>query len=1133
MNHNINNNKNRAPARLPADAAARERAVTATDRNLVVVAGAGSGKTSLLVERILYLLFMAELAPSSWIALTFTEAAAAEMRRRVVLALDWLSNPREGREGGDDGRRILGRLLQLEWTVDRVRELAAELIIKMDPSAISTIHGYCSNLLRRYPAAAGVAPNFILDDGSELARFSEEFWPEVTSEASRDAGRAAELEYLLGVFDFGDLKTVFADLLNPACPVELWLSKGFPEGGAADWLRAKLKGAPERFLNLQNALGRATKFTEMLSICAAMARAVLERGPSALRREFTDRCPSETSKSTKVDAREIAWARETRDLLDLFWQVDEDHVARAVRWLCVPAAAARARRAREGFVTFDGLLAGARDLLRSSPVARRQECARLQRIFVDEFQDTDPLQYEILFFLAEQAGREPETDAWKCTPAPGKLFIVGDPKQSIYRFRGADMAAYSRAVERILQNGGELLELTVSFRSPAEILTAVDCLFSGWLDARSDAEREHRAAPEYLAILPHREHADPLFAPRDGEARVEVWSPASVQSDGRRAEEAAWIADDIFLNITKNGGRVRAGHHAILLRSFSNVAMYARALDKRGIPFVLEGGRTFYERAEVTDLRSWIQAIAQPADPVALLAVLRSAAGAVPDAELQQFGAARLPWHSLQKISAEQFPGIARVFNLLNDLREFAAAHPADRVIRELWDRTQLLELHAAGFDGAQRIVNLIKCAQLATDLARTRGFALDEVASELSRRANAGGEGERSLADGGVDAVQIFTIHGAKGLEFEIVYLADLARESDSHRGGTGAAATPEGALEAVFQRSRRQSSAAAFRTLREEVHSSAEERRLFYVAATRARERLILLAGDARAAGFRPPWLLRVRAAFLYDPTLEDRALLAGGAVIHRRQPAEYTKESLPQPQPPEFTVAAGNFVKLTNSVRDAARPPVVSPTGLSESRRQDEDERESDADATAGDAAPHPHAHGARMDEARAAGIAVHALLEHADFANTTIPLATPARIQAAARDAAEETGLGEKETQSVAADVAHILTELNKSDLRARLANIKILARELPLLADESGTTVHGFADLVFEESGAMVIADWKTDSVASDSALAAAIARHRDQIRFYQRTLARALQRPVRAELYFVRKCAVAVFEESP
>lgn len=1106
-----------SPEKLPADAGARERAVTVTDRNLVVVAGAGSGKTSLLVERIVYLLFTAEIAPSSFIALTFTRLAAAQMRARVWNAFLWFEALGEEANNNDlpgvkEAKRVLGRLLQLGWTVERVKELAAELLTKLDPGAISTIHGYCMQLISRYPSEAGVSPSVQLADEGDLDRFAAEIWPQVLLSDDHHPARDAELEYLLSKFDIEDLKTLFVDLLNSNRPVEAWLSTGISKAGADESLREALRGAPERLLKLASVVGKS-KFGEMLQKGAAMAALAEREGIAAIRKQSAEGVS--TGDSKKADPAEQAFANRILQILDLCRRVDEESMSRALLWLCVPAAAAREKRAREGWISNDGLLVCVRDLLKNAPSVRRAEGGRLQQILVDEFQDTDPLQYEILFYLSESGRGSAAESAWEAEPAAGKLFIVGDPKQSIYRFRGADMEAYSRAVEKIIKNGGETLELTVSFRSPAEILQPLDRLFSNWLDARDDTERRHRAAPEYIAIEPHRETAGAAFSKDDGSPRVEIWSPASVASDERRAEEAEWIAQDIAANITKTAkradreSRLTPRHHAILLRSFSNVSLYARALEDRGIAVLLQGGRTFYERTEVTDLRSWLRAVAEPNDAIALLAACRSVAGAVPDLELQQFAASGAAWNSLYPAEAAKYPNIARVFSILSESREYASVRSPEDVIRDLLQKTKLYELHAAGFDGAQRIANLEKCIEIAATLARTRGLALDEVASELAFRARATGrEGEQSLAEEGIDAVQILTIHGAKGLEFEIVYLADLAREnrpvpvpSYVHN--------QEGAAAAAAKKSVMLTIAGARRELRERVHAAAEERRLFYVATTRAKERLIFVAGDARSPGFRGPWLNRLREAFLYDPSDEDGKLLIGGGAMHKKPPSNYTKEELASKESYHFTEGALAFIKNARSASAAARPPLVSPSGLAEARDWEQNGDEEDAIVYKSSG----------RETARAVGVAVHRILQFADFSNTTKPLASDGEL-ADACDAAAAESAGDP--ARVRADVTKILVEFNKSALRRRLSKVNIRARELPLLAFENGVAIHGFADFIFEENGETVLGDWKTDVVDGAGSLDEAAKRHFAQLNFYRRALEQILGVSVRAELLFVR-----------
>ncbi len=1109
----------------PADLRERERAVVEAERNVVVVAGAGSGKTSVLVERGLHAILARGVEPSRIAAVTFTEAAAVEMRQRWTEALAAVA-ARAGVSSGaapeahDEAARALARCVAEGVPAAAVRERALGALRLLDASVVTTIHGFCTGLLQRAGLDAGLAPRLRVDDGRALRRVVRERWPALLADLS--AGEASgALEAALRWFSLGDLQGLFEDLLAPAVPLDAWRREGLPPeaGGGlfAPWIAADAARVADALARVEagrTRKGKATKFQDALQEAGARAAILLAEGPAALRRASPHALGGDKPpKGAPEDAAEL-YGR-MRRVLNLAIEIDEEPLRSAVTFLLEPAARVREEMRRGGWIGFDGLLVAARDALRERPDLRRREGERLQAILLDEFQDTDPLQYEIFFFLAEEPSGTPARDAWEARLRPGTLFVVGDPKQSIYRFRRADLAAYGRAVDRIVADGGVELPLRASFRSPESVLEPIHRIFDGWLDARSEEEQRVRAAAPYARIESARPSGDPRF----GETpRVEVWSmDGHGSAEERRAREARWIACDVACAIRERG--LRASDHAVLLRGFSDVGTYGRELQRAGVPYLLQGGRTFYERAEVSDLQSVLRVLVEPEDGLALVAVLRSSVGAVPDAELLAHVEAGGTWSIDAEADARRTPRIARAFAWLRALRDESAARAAEDVVALVLERTRLLEVHAAGFDGAQRVANLRKLGALAASLARERALSLAEIASELDRAAlRDPDEAEGSIADSDVDAVRILTIHKAKGLQFPAVYVADLARTESGRSSGVEVRfeeREPARGLVARVEGSRRRTALSAIADLEQDLHEAAEARRLLYVATTRARERLVLLSGHDRGRR-RAEWVARLERAFGFEAQAppEDGARLAEGGVLHRLEPPEPRAPEAPAPPSRDVLAAARRFERLAERARGAARPPLVAPTGIREARET----REAEA---AEEETPSRRAAPADRGRSIAVGTAVHAILEIADLASPG-PVADGAACARICRSAAEEEGADPEEVER---EVGAILAAFEAGSLRRRIARARVVARELPLVAsgEEAGApAVAGFADLVLEEEGVLVVADWKTDAVASDAEIAAAVERHRAQVGWYARALGRATGRAVRGEVFFLR-----------
>lgn len=1081
--------------RRPDDAEARELAITTMGRNMVVVAGAGSGKTSILVERVLYLLLSGAIPPAGLLAITFTEAAAAEMRVRLRDALELVAS---GAEGNGLAMRTAARFREQGWSDATIVEHARDVASQLDAGSILTIHGYCNALLRRYPVHARVSPGFAVATLHELEQEAEQAWIQILQNETPGDARGDALSDLLDEFDPSDLKQWFSCLLDPAVPVEEWAREGTHNDSAGEWFSAQLAGARERLAALLPGLPN-TKFTALVADCKYKLERFEAGGIAAI--SAMAPVPDGDTKSAKIPADDVEFAKRVRRLLNMIIQINDAAVNLAVGWMIPPVLKIRERLRRRGWMTFDAMLSEARDLLRDHPAVRRSEAGRIQALLVDEFQDTDPLQYDIIFYLCGDSRSVEIRDAAAIPAVPGKLFIVGDPKQSIYRFRGADIAACTRAMDKLVRDGALRIELNTSFRSPSEMLDPLDQLFKDWIPAQNALEAEAHAAPEYCSIVGHRRDGDRRFGPAP---RVEVWLANGESASERRREEALWLADSIYNNITENG--LRAADHVILLRAFSNVSIYSRALERRGIPFLLQGGRTFYQRTEVNDLISWMRAVAEPADSVALLAAMRSPSGAVPDSELQQFIRAGGAW-DVRRLPGGEFPGVDRVFCMLRELRQFARRHPVAAVFRELLQRTRLYELHAAGFDGAQRIANLQKCRQIVLDLADTRGFSLDEIARELSTRsAESDAEGERSLGDSGVDAVTIFTIHGAKGLEFPIVYVADLQRSDQTLRNDTILRPGPGRSICAVARKSKIYSSQGAMRELQQLAHDDAEMRRYLYVAATRASERCIFVLGTAtRGAG--GEWPSRIRAAFGVDRGSPEGPA-HGGRVWVRRQPEKTGDASLATRSTVDCTPAVKRFEAARSAMAAGVRAPLRSPSITKDKMREvnlDED-------------APDRGVRIGGRSNGRAVGIAIHTILQKLTFGDTAAA-GVANLLDRAVTDAAAACGIA---PDAVRSDVADIMKRFLNSGLHKRLAGATVHSRELPMIEPAPGGAIHGFADIVFEERGLWICGDFKTDRITNDNDLREAVDRYAPQVTWYATTLAKAAGRPVRAELLFIR-----------
>ena len=1117
-----------SPPPLP-DEPARRRAVTAFDLNLVVTAGAGTGKTALLVERTLNLIAGGGLKVESIAAITFTEKAAAELRQKIAAGLDRLQAlARAGdpppTDRATEADRAYAWLIDSGVERDTIAQRALDALVGLDAAPVSTIHAFCADLLRRHPREAGVDPGFTVDEGAYFdllfdTEFEQFLSEELGSAGTRQAAwrRALAIPGAIGMVR--DLARSLASFLLPAAAADGPYRAADPRamfGAEIAALRARLArlpGLPGLNRNLPAWIATTDR---LLAACVTGGPAEMRRSepPASLATYVAKDPPSSGTRLSETDRDEVEDATwRAHRLLRALARVDEEAVAALVEAAAPLAGRAREALLRAGYVSFDALLGLTRDLLRDHCDIRRRCGERLGAILLDEFQDTDPLQYEILFYIADR-GHPPAPDAFAARLVPGRLFIVGDAKQSIYRFRGADIDAYRRAVDHVIACGGVRLELSASFRSPADLLRPLNRLFERWMGDLPPDVKVLQA--DYAAIVAARPAAPAVVDPR-----LEIWS---IEAEGnavarRRAEAdaiAAWITDH-HQGREATGEALEYRQVAILLRALTHAGLYTRALRRAAVPFVIDGGRDFYERHEVSDLIAFLRAVANPNDAPAVLAVLRSPLGAVPDADLARFAAAGGRFDRPDGgIDLEACPAVRRALADLQTFRNAARARPVDTVVRAALEETPLGLLHAATFDGAQRIANLRKLAAEAQDLAR-RGLSLEETIDALEDEFRTDrNEGESPLADETVDAVRVLSIHKAKGLEYPVVFVPDLGRiDSPGGPDPTRCAWLRDGGREhlAVALSVGAGNLAAARLRMLDERHAEAEERRVFYVACTRARRRLVLVNSSHEKRAI--PWRDALGVIGYTARGAYPDAGPLGEDGLHRRIVPAPKRRAPAGPGPADvWTTAAREFAAASGSAAATLRPAIRWPAGST-------DEQATFADRSEIGVPVRPAGPGGTV--ALIAGRAVHAALERWDFRDAA---ALRSLAEAAARPAAEEepAGAGSAATLAEARrEIARILDGFLGSGLPARLAGATILGREVPVLfGGEDETTWSGACDLIYRDpSGGVVVADYKTDVVAGDPREAAE--RYRPQVGVYREAVSRAMPgEKVRAEILFVR-----------
>ena len=831
----------------------QRRAAQLRGRAVAVLAGAGCGKTSTLVAR--YLSLLAEgLAPGEIVAVTFTERAGQEMRVRIRQAL---------------------RAHMERYPSSRARW--QEHYLALDAAPIGTIHGYCVRLLRAHPAEAGLDPQFVVLEEAAAGVLRTEAVERALVWASRQALIAPCFATMGGP---ERLRALLSRLVAWRADAEEALSwsdvRLHWQSAAARWLREvlhqpawracreALTAAPpvpssdalERFRAAAfSALDAALLAAEREDVGAALEalrEGIRRPGGAGSRKVWGDHL--DTVKGALLRLCDL-WQHEVGKGLE---RVDPalDEVLAAI-W---PGLAALARQAWAEYaglkaarqaLDFDDLELRAFQLLQSAPEVATYERQRVRALLVDEFQDTNERQRRLLeALLGHSLGSD------------DRLFVVGDAKQSIYRFRGADVTVFRRVQRQIEGAGGSVCVLDRSYRAHKDLVSALNALLLGVMGESDDGCLfVVPFAPLTAAHADRPARFDPPF--------VELLLGLGDDADAGRRSAAQLLAERL-LELHRSGARW--GEIACLFRATRHFALYEDAFERAGVPYVTVAGAGFYERPEVRDLLNALRALSDPHDDLAMAGLLRSPAVGLTDASLyllrRSDGGVLRPFHEalrgdLTELEPEQRRLARRAAALVEDLSAEVGRLPAAAVLKRFLDATDWYAILRRLPQADRSCRNVEK---LLADAWRSGAFGVGDLLAFVEALADTEAREGEAPAEGG-DAVQLMSVHKAKGLEFGVVAIADAGH--DDRPRTPDVLLHPEWGLLLRISRAEGQDTRVGLMyTLAgrlEEAMQDAEERRLLYVAATRAREKLLVSGHGQRGKGGLGVrgWLERLRTA------------------------------------------------------------------------------------------------------------------------------------------------------------------------------------------------------------------------------------------------------------------------------
>jgi len=1102
----------RAARRAPSDQPARDRARTGLSESSLLEAGAGTGKTTVLLDRVAEIL-KTEVPLEKIAVITFTEKAAGELKLRLR-------------------RRLEDELAAIEPQQSWSRVLK-EALESLDRAMVTTIHSFAASLLRERPVEADVDPRFTVADELTATMLLEETWERWIEREMAGGGEPLATALRLGI-TLDQLRALAFDLAGsrdarpeppPAEDAGLVAARDAIVAGCAELSRLAGSCRNEDDAGLAVVRGLAARVETMRGVT----------GPKLLARldelDLNPRAGAKPNWSPPEDLtavkRIVGDLRERRDEAT---RRARTRFAHAVALWIHDGFLHAYRAAKDGrrLLDFEDLLLLCRDMLRDSRAARLAFAERFTCLLVDEFQDTDPLQAEILFLLASS---DPDPTDWRKTrPVEGKLFVVGDPKQSIYRFRRADIEVYEESRRLLTPDGvGDAAErrLIQNFRTVPSIVSWVNDLFGQLIV--EDTVAHHQ--PRYEPIAAYRAEPDPVRGcPKEAASRVVLLAPRRPEALDEAGAEEVRVAEarHVVALIRKAVGErwtvvdedasrpVRYGDVALLFRTSTGIDAYEAVLREHGVPYRIAGGKRYYMRSETRALQAVLEAVESPHDPLAVVSALRCPFFGHSDEELLTHSASGGDWVHTHEGAGRGTP-FERSFDLLARLHAARNTRSIAATLEDLFESTGAVSLFYLKPDGDQRAANLLKAIDLARAHETLGGATFGSFVRWLSSMAEAEREeGEAPLAEQGdsgsddTDAVRISTVHKAKGLEFPMVVLCDAA--------GRGRNVAPGLVVERAGEAPRLEfafgPAAARFvsdgyddAAAREKQRLEAESARLFYVAATRARDYLVVpvfggknpggifsVLGDA---GFLP----ERAAASDGAPAASHRGawVLDGGSL--ETTPAEAKPFRLP------VTPEAGDpaFVLEKQGWRMARKVALSAPPLGRTFRSASGMERTPVGGGTVRDAG--------RSDPARsrALGTAVHAVLERID-------LATGRNLDLLAEE--EAAGVGRPE-------LAEEVEKLARKALTGRIVKEALASprwmREMPFVAAGETFITEGRVDLVFESGGGLTIVDFKTDDVSDEAGVSARVAAYEPQALIYARALSQITGLTVnRVVFHFIR-----------
>lgn len=1131
----------------PIDEAVRERVRSqGLTETLFVEAGAGSGKTTLLVERIVNLVLQAGVSLASIAAITFTEAAASELQSRIRARFE--QEQADAQNAGNAARA----------------DLCRRAISDTDLAAITTLHGFANRILSEFAVAAGLPPQIrVLDEvSSQLAhedrwqRFVDRLYDNDDHAELLQAASALQIPVEPRYKDQSTMRTVatqfnqnwdrLSGLIDAGRPA---LSKSFDFEQFDRGVR-NLAAAADANIQRDDKL-----FVHLSGLLPQMQAIVDINEPLRKLRALTQSKkwgPGNGGKAAawqgEGKANEVKAMIKTVELskADVLLPIVNDVLIRLSAVIASETrAAARARQA-DGGLEFHDLLVLARNVLRTNTEARRALHDRFRYLLLDEFQDTDPIQIELAVLIATSA--EDVADLpWSELPVePGRLFFVGDPKQSIYRFRRADIALFLRARDRFAGPAGSA-QLQSNFRTMEPIVSWVNALFEHEMP-HEQPEAQPKYEPLVASRVPDSEakatlHRPVLLGGPHENEKIKAAELRAVEADdvvgmvqAILAEPDQWPVQD---KISGEWRDSRLDDITILLPTRTSLPFLRSALDEATVRYRIVTGTLVYDTQEVVDALAALRAIDDSGDELSLVAALRSPLYACSDVDLVTWRQAGGRWDVRAPIP-DSIPSDHAVRLAIDHLttlwRERWFLTPSmllERLLRErraallafgdprttdVWRRLRFLVEQARAFEEANS-----GDLRSFTQWAALQGGSMARVHEPL-------------LPETDESSLSIQTIHGSKGLEFPITILSGMTTQLGRSRPGVSVLWADAGEPSVLIKKGV-ETHEHGPRADIEAAMDNFEQIRLAYVATTRARDHLIvschhkadrnasktyggkfwqIFDTEERRDLFRQFDWRRVVDSQAPEPARSTQL----GLALDDRQQWVADRHALLAPHRSARVLSATGVAQIALQPPSPALITEQNAQGITESEGIDSYrvERLVDQDDDGADQPVDPMLTRRRGRTGSAIGSAVHAVLQ-------LIDLSSPGEVADVVIQQCEIESIPER------SGIVRRLVEAALGSTAVSLAAQHPHHKELFVTAPIGGRTIEGYVDLLIETPAGLVVVDYKTDSVRSDQDIDAKLAAYELQAAAYAVALHQVTRQPI-ADCRFVFCTATGAIERS-